>query len=346
MRRGWARLADERAAELLGAAVELPALVVARPDGFGCPADRGVVVAVAPGGERPGVSCVAAELPFATATFASVVDTTRPEDPGDHEPLVRELLRVCRPGGVVAAVACGGAAATVGPRTLPLLTDCLTVGGAEIERLVPFDALGTFSPWRLALGARRDRVLAELEAHLGHPAVREATRLLEEVVVSTLPPEQVGRVFLLARRSIGRAEARRGASVVPPGAGLARPDVGPVALRLLQDDTVIRFAAFLDAELLAPAGTGFDVLRWLEELGAAPGGELRPRLWRWPGLEAYRFLGAASHRLARRTLAALTEGDPDAGVLATLEYDLVAAMNALLESDDGEGDDGEARWSG
>jgi SAM-dependent methyltransferase len=329
---GLDRLVDERAEALLTEAAAPPALIVARPSGFPCRI-AGAVVVSDHGAGPVSVRSGAEQLPFPSGTFAAVVDTTRPEDPADHLPFLRELARVCRPGGTVAAIACAGLAVTAGPRTLAILEDCLDAVGCDVRRRVPFDVLGTFSPWRLGLGERRERVLAELEGHLAHPAVCAAVHLLEATVVAVLPPDRAGRVAVVARRRApGAAPPRPAAPEPPPRAALVRPDVAAEALRLMQDDAVVRFAAFLDAELLSRADVGFDLLGYLEEIGRAESGELRPRLWRWPGLEAYRYLGALSHRLARAAVAGLSGGaGPDAGLPATLEYDLVAMFNALVE---------------
>jgi hypothetical protein len=278
-------------------------------------------------------------LPFAAGTFAGVIDTSRPEEPGDHGRRLAELLRVCRPGGTVATIACGGAAGGGRIRAWPAVRSRLVGDGHAIVRAVPFDLLGARSPWWERLGGREDAVLAELESHLRFRAVRRAVRFLERRLVAALRAEEAASVAVVVRRG-------------PPAAGGDAPAAGVRdvlasrsfargVLRLLRDDAVVRFAAFLDTALLSPAGVPFHLARWVAERAADPElareaweGLLPRRIWWSTRRDTQRLLAAAGHRLAHRAIAALATlpGARADGVSIpeTLEYDLVALFNREL----------------
>ncbi len=304
----WARLVEARAEALLAARAAPPALVLGGPDGFPC-AVAGATVTAPPADGA---------LPFADAAFASVIDATRPESA--RPVAVAELGRVCRPEGAVVTVARG--------RELGARVGALAAAGCVVDATTPFDLLS--SPWAAALDAS---VGEELDAHLEAPGVQAAVALLEAELVALLPPAAVGRVVVVGRRS-----ATRAAAVLDPPSIRARlddPTLRSTLLGFAQDDAVVRWAAFLDAELLSPAGVAFDLARYLEEIGGVAPAELRPGLWRWPGFETYRFLQAVSHRMAARTAAALaadTALPPEwRGLPATLAYDFVDPRNGLRD---------------
>jgi hypothetical protein len=154
-----------------------------------------------------------------------------------------------------------------------------------------------------------------LDAHLDAPGVRSPGRLVETLVRARRTPEQAGRVLVVGRR----------AGACPPAPSRRAFDV---AIRpLLHDDAVVRWLAFVDAELLAPSGADVDLIGWVRST-ASP--EVEPLLrsrgrWWHHDLEVQRLGEAAAHRLAQRTIAAL-EGD----VPATLEYELVSAFNEAI----------------
>ncbi|MCW5893794.1 MAG: hypothetical protein KIT14_25045 [bacterium] len=313
MSRRWASLAEARARELLEGAIGGPALVRETATGFGCRLPR-------LDGNGP---------------FAAVVDCARPEEPDDHARRLATLLGACAPVATVALVACGGDAGALpgaGPRTLPQVETTLAAAGFRVVRRTPFDLLGLCSPWRRLLGAETRRVLDELDLHLGHPAVRAAVRLVERHVTAALDPSQAARVLVVGVRGdvVQFAETPR---------GLAAPALHESARVLIHDDAVVRALAFVDAELLALPGVDLDLVGWLRGLAMDPAGEaalralLRARKrWWQPELEAQRLHEAATHRLARRAIAALGPGPaelPDLG--ETLEYDLVAAFGEALD---------------
>jgi hypothetical protein len=307
-------LIDGRAGRLLaGAAVE-PALVLAPPGGF---------------------PCLLPASAASDARAASIVDTTRPEEPGDHAAMVRQLVQLAGEDATVVLVACGGPpAATPGPapRSLAVVETALAEMGFAVAQRVPFDVLGPLSPWRLGLGARRDAVFAELEEHLGSPAVRRAARLIERHVVAALPPDTAGRVLVVARRAPVPAPI-----AVEPAAALASAELGDALLPLLHDDAVVRWLAFVDAEWLSADTVGFDLVRFLRELTAPAGRRadvaalLRTqRRWWQPRLEEARLAEAASHRMAQATIAAVDAAVGD-GIAGTLLYPLVGAFNAEID---------------
>jgi SAM-dependent methyltransferase len=280
-------------------------------------------------------------LPFRDGAFAAVVDTQRAEAAWDDEQRLAELVRVCRPGGTIALVACPGGV-DVGLRTWDGVRGRLMAAGCEVARAVPFDPLGVSSPWRRRLGPRTERVLAELEQHLAFPEVRRAVRLLERRIVEALPLEEAGAIAVLARRRTA-ADRTVGPAPLPAlAAVLASRAFGDAVLRLLRDDAVVRFAAFLDAEVLSPLGVPFDLPGYVAALGAdaerareAVAALLPHRRWWSTSFDVQRLLAAASHRLARRAIEAL-RGLPGAthegvSLPATFEYDLIATLNRALE---------------
>jgi SAM-dependent methyltransferase len=338
----WGRLVERRAAALLGTASAEPALVVEAAGGFPVARRTGAVTVSTRGRARPGATiAAAAALPFASGSFAAVVDATRPEaGGGDAQPLA-ELVRVCRPGGTVALVARGGPV-PAGGRTWATVRARLVDWGCEIERVVPFDALGPFSPWRCALGTEARRVLSELEDHLRSREVRRAARLLERRIVAALPPEQGGWVFVRARRH-GPGRAAGPARGMRSIAGVARSrSFAAAVLRLMRDDAVVRFAAFLDAELLSTGSIPVDLAAYVRrvslepQLGRAAAAALLPRRRWWSAsFDVQRFLAARGHRMARATIEVL-RGHPDGAnggvdLADTLEYDLLALVNRQLE---------------
>lgn len=317
----WARLVDGRAGRLLaGAAVE-PALVLAPPGGFPC-----LLPASAPSG----------------AAAASLVDTTRPEEPGDHAAQVRQLVQLAGEDAAVVLVACGGPPAmTAGPapRSLAVVEAALAEVGFGVARRVPFDALGPLSPWRLGLGARRDAVFAELEEHLASPAVRRTARLIERHVVAALPPEAAGRVLVVARRAPVPVPI-----AVDPAATLTSAALAAALLPLLHDDAVVRWLTFVDVEWLSADTVGFDLVRFLRDLTAPADRRAEiaallrtQRRWWQPRLEEARLSEAASHRMAQSTIAAVDAAVGD-GIAATLLYPLVGALNAEIDRLLAEGD--------
>jgi hypothetical protein len=279
-------------------------------------------------------------LPFRDGAFASVIDTARPEAAWDDAQRLAELVRVCRPGGTLALVACPGV--DVGLRTWAGVRSRLVGLGCEVVRAVPFDVLGVSAPWRRRLGGRVERVMAELEAHLAFPEVRRAVRLLERRIVAALGLEEAGAIAVLARR---RTAADRTVAPVPEpalAAVVASRAFGDAVLRRLQDDAVVRFAAFLDAEVLSPLEVPFDLPAWVATLGAdreraraAVAALLPHRRWWSASFDVQRLLAATSHRLAERVIDAL-RGHPGAthegvSLPATFEYDLIATLNRALE---------------
>jgi hypothetical protein len=295
------------------------------------------------------VRAVPSEIPFSSETFASVIDTTRPESPADHEELLGELVRVCRPGGTVALIACGGSVAAasggMAPRSFESVEEWLRRAGCDIERVVTFDVFAPLSPWRLVLGERRSQVLGELEEHLRFSRVRRAVRLLERHLVPALPPCEVGRVFVLARRRypgqppkaiVGEQSRPSIRSVLDAG------NFGAAVLRFLQDDAVVRFAAFLDAEVLSAARLPFNLTCYIDAVGSAPENAavaarilLRRRRWRHAGLEVQAFISAAIYRMARRTIEVLQDAPDsvrdDVRLPDTLEYEFFEALNVQIE---------------
>jgi hypothetical protein len=233
-------------------------------------------------------------------------------------------------------------------RTWSSVREKLVAAGCEVVRAVPFDVLGVSSPWGRRLGARADRVIAELEAHLAFPEVRCAVRLLERRIVAALPVEEVGAIAVLARRRSAADRTVAAAPVPTLAAVLASRAFGDAVLRLLRDDAVVRFAAFLDAEVLSPLGVPFDLPAWIATLGtdaararAAVAALLPFRRWWSPSFDVQRLLAATSHRLAQRAIDALgaLPGATHEGVSlpATLEYDLIATLNRALEPPPGAG---------
>jgi SAM-dependent methyltransferase len=339
------RLVDRRAGRLLARAAEAPALVVEAAGGFPCAADLLPAPALRAGALGEAAVAVAGEattLPFAEASFRAVIDTSRPEAPADHAAAVREMIRVCRPGGVVAAVACGGGAGAAGrlaPRGFASLLGAFAAAGCTPVAVVPFDLLGPSSPWRRRLPDGGAGVLAELDEHLRAGGVRRAFTLVEEEVAALLDPEDTARVLVVARR--GPAPAWRAQGTAPERlvALRAAPGLRARALELMADDAVVLAAALL-SEILTLADVPFDLATYLREasvpahaalaIGALRGSR---RFWS-PGLEVRRLHQAASHRLARRAiraLAAATDEAAPARLAETLEYDIVARLHALLE---------------
>jgi hypothetical protein len=224
-------------------------------------------------------------------------------------------------------------------RAWPALRSRVLQDGLEIVRAVPFDLLGTRSPWWARLGTRAEAVVAELESHLRCRQVRRAARFLERHLVAALPPEEVGAVGVVIRRAAPSPcadSAARDAQDV-----LASWRFRRSVLRLLADDAVVRFAAFLDTAVLSPAGMPVHLARWVAEVASDPRLErdarqrlLPRRVWWSTRRDAQRLLAAAGHRLAQQTIAALERcpGAPAAGVSipATLEYELVALFNREL----------------
>jgi hypothetical protein len=310
----WARLIDGRAGRLLAAEAVEPALVLAPPGGFPCLLPVSGTTDAAP---------------------ATIVDTTRPEEPGDHRAMVEQLAQLAGDTATVVLVACGGSpAAGVGPapRSLTVVEAALAGAGFDLVKRVPFDVLGPLSPWRLGLGARRDAVFAELEEHLTSPAVRRAARLVERHVVAVLPPQSVGRVLVVARRAPVPAPV-----AVDPNAALAAPAFADAFLPLLHDDAVVRWLAFVDAEWLSADAVGFDLIGFLRDLTAPADRRAevavllrRQRRWWQPRLEEARLAEAASHRLAQATIAAVDAALGD-GIAGTLLYPLVGAFNAEID---------------
>jgi len=342
----WGRLVERRARDLLGSVRGAPAVVLDVPGGYPAPREALPDAVVVGAGGRGVVRGGTESLPLRAASSAAVVDTTRPETPADHERRVAELVRVCRPGGTIALVACGGRVASRsvgGVRSWASLSGLLARAGCDVVRVVPFDLLGTFSPWRTGLGVRAERVLGELEDHLRVPEVRRAVRFLERRLVAALPVEQAGSVFVVARRRGGAPEpAHAPGAPESASAVVASRAFGDALLRLARDDAVVRFAAFLDAEIFSPAAVSFDLVRHLAAAAADPvRGEtarralLARRRWWSPRSDVQRLLGAASFRLAHRTMAVLRElpGASVDGVRLpeTLEYELLTLFNRRLE---------------
>jgi hypothetical protein len=289
-----ARLADRRAAALLGALRGTGARVLPAPDGFRVPA---------------------ADVP---PPCIVVIDPSRPETPDDHGARLARMIADCGPEATVALIACGGTTSStsaLAPRGWQAAQATLADAGFTVT-LTPFDVLGACSPWRLALGARCERVLTELDDHLASPAVRRAVGLVEQHLVATLPPSQSGRVLVVGTR--GATAAR---------APVSRAAFDAAMATLLHDDAVMRCLAFVDAELLRP---GVGLLGWLRAVGSPalmPLLRSRDRWWH-EDLEVQRLGEAAAHRLARRAIDELR--GHDGGVAETLEYELVAEFNAAI----------------
>ncbi|HEV7731393.1 MAG TPA: hypothetical protein VGR62_04485 [Candidatus Binatia bacterium] len=289
----WARLAERRATALLGALQTPSARVLDALGGFPLEAASGA------------------------APCDVVIDPARPEQPDDHGARLRAMIADCAPDGTLALVACGGPAqpaSPCGPRSLGATRAILDAHGFTVA-LLPFDVLGPCAPLRLGLGVRRERVLAELDAHLAASSVRRAARLVEAHLVAGLAPEETGRVLVVGTR--GRVPL------------LPVPDRAVFAagmLPLLHDDAVMRWLAFVDTELLSPVGAGIGLLAAMRDVDGTAAQTLLQARGRWwaRDLEVQRLVEASAHRLACRTIAALD--DP---VAATLEYELVSAMNAL-----------------
>ncbi len=294
-----ARLADRRAATLLGALRTPAARVLAAPDGF---------------------RVAAAEV---ASPCAVVIDPSRPEEPGDHDARLARMIADCAPDGTVALVACGGettATRPLAPRGWARARATLIDAGFAVS-LTPFDVLGSASPWRVALGGRRDRVLAELDAHLTAPSVRAAARIVETHLVAALAPEQTGRVLVVGHRG-----------APPPAAPPSRAAFDAAMRPLLHDDAVVRWLAFVDAELLTDRAARGDVVAWMRSLAPEPSvaALLRARgRWWHEELEVQRLGEAAAHRLARCAVEALAAA-PEGALATTLEYDLVAGFNAAI----------------
>ncbi len=293
MGRRWAQLAERRGAGLLRALRTPSARVLAATGGFPL---------------RPAM---------VEAPCDVVIDPARPEQPCDHGARLRAMIADCAPDGMVALVACGGPshpAAACAPRSLAATRTILDAHGFGVA-LLPFDVLGPCAPLRLGLGARRDRVLDELDGHLAAPSVRRAARLVEAHLVAGLRPEETGRVLVVAAR--GRVPQL-------PAPDRAAFEAG--MLPLLHDDAVMRWLTFVDAELLSPVGAGGGLLAALRDVDGTAAQALLQSRGRWwaRDLEVQRLVEAAAHRLAGQTVAALD--DP---VATTLEYELVAAFNAL-----------------
>jgi hypothetical protein len=308
--RRWARLAARRENELLRAVLAAPAAVLpAAGPGLGAVAS-------------PGVISDPRDLP--AGAFAAVVDRTA----GDAARLAA-LVRACRTGGTVAVVARGGESPDA-----TTVTTLLEAAGCDLVRVVPYDLLGASSPWRGRLGPEAAALVAELDAQLASPAVRAAARLLEREVVAALPPAAAARALVVAhRRGTDQAAVREPS---PPRGG---PAFVRRALALMQDDAVVRFAAFLAAEVQPVLGLAGDFAAWLLDAASADGsgalasGRARAagRSW-YPGLDARRFVEAAAHRMARGvvgTLAAATPGD--AALADTFEYPVLQVCNAGLD---------------
>ena len=337
MKTRWGRLMEQRAAELLSTDPEPPTLVVAVSGGYRVRAEvlRSAIVLATPGaGVHAAVGGDVRALPFATGTFATVIDTSRPEEPGDHEARFAELLRVCRPGGTVATIASGGAASGAEFRSWAELRARAAGQGPEIVEAVPFDAFGMRSAWVL-----RDDVAAELESHLRFPAVRRAVRFLDRHLVAALPPADAGSVALRLRKTLWAGRAESSTSRVRELVA-SRPFARRV-LELLSDDSVARFAAFLDTAILSPAGVPMHLGRWLANVAADPelaadarAGLLPRRLWWTSRRDVQRVLAAAGHRLAHEIIAVLAETPgartENVSIPHTLEYDLVALFNREL----------------
>lgn len=304
----WTRLVEARAAALFAARAESPALVLVGAGRSPCVGPGALVMAPPADGA----------LPFAERSFAAVLDMRPPDEPCVP---VAELARVCRPEGAVLTV--------TSSHTRAALADTLAGAGCVVDDTIPFDFLGSGSPWAARLGARAAGVLEELETHLAAGGVCAAATLLEAEVVAHLPPGATASAFVVGRRGAARPTPARPSVRVR----LDEPEFRAALLRLAQDDAVVRWAAFLDAEVLSPAGVMFDLARYLDEIGAVSPAELRPGLWRWPGFETYRFLQAAGHRMAAGTAAALADAREPASprLAATLAYDLVETLNALFD---------------
>jgi hypothetical protein len=278
------------------------------------------------------------------AAFDTVLAATRPEEPDDQHRFVRGLGRACRTGGVVALVAGGDRPAAApgmpGVRSVPAAEALLATNGSVVECVVPFDLLAPGAPLRRALGAEADRVLAELDGWCAHAGMRALLRFVERELVAALPWTWAGRALLLARRGGGpRVRAAVAADPATLGARLHRPAVAHRVLALVQDDAVVRFLAFVDAELLVPGGVRFDPVRYLLALAAVDGctgaararAAARGRTW-FPGYDSRRLVEAVAHRMVERTVAAFgAHPGPEADVAASLTYPLLEACHAVLE---------------
>jgi hypothetical protein len=314
--RRWARLAARRGAELLRAAV------------------AGPVAVVVPG--RAGGALVSDPSGLPAGAFDAVADATPPDGRDAVPARVAALVRACRPGGTVALIACGGDATAAAD--VPTVTTLLDAAGADVVRVVAFDLLGPSSPWRRRLGDDSTAVVAELEAHLAFPAVRIAARLLEREVVAASSPSYAASAVVIGRRRDGEP-APEGAAPASLAARLAGPALARRALALAQDDAVVRFAAFLAAEVQPVLAAPFDVARWLLEVAGIDGnGDLAAgraraagRSW-YPGLDARRFVEAAAHRMARGVVRALAAGAPEQALVAdSFEYPVLETCNAALD---------------
>jgi len=78
-----------------------------------------------------GFPCLLPVSGSAGAAPACIVDTTRPEEPGEHATMVRQLADLAGDTATVVLVACGGSPAmTTGPapRSLAVVESALTAG--------------------------------------------------------------------------------------------------------------------------------------------------------------------------------------------------------------------------
>jgi hypothetical protein len=124
-----------------------------------------------------------------------------------------------------------------------------------------------------------------------------------------------------------------------PRSRLDAPETTRRLLALLQHDAVVRFAAFVDAEVVGRLDLPFSLVRWLADASLRPGAgdaavprALRANRSWYPGVDAYRLVQAASHRIATRTAALLGKVSVESAAVApTLEYALVEVVNAMLD---------------
>jgi hypothetical protein len=194
------------------------------------------------------------------------------------------------------------------------------------------------------LGERCGEVLGELEEHLRSRRVRTAVRLLERHFVAALAPCHAGRVFVVARRDQG---GQRPAVIIQEDphrdlGGLIEDDAfGGAALRFLQDDAVLRWAAFLDSEIISAVPLPFNLVAYVEEMAsrtrnAAMAGKSlsRRRRWRYPGLEVQAVIAAATYRMTKRTIEALRDAPESVYSVVrlpdTLEYELFGALGTEI----------------